>query len=118
MNVCLPVVENLGLESLVNEHFGSTPAFLIVDTETGEYRAVVNENAHHAHGMCQPLAALRDESIHAIVAGGIGAGALRRLHAEGIDVYLAQPGTVAQMLAALKEGTLRKATPETACRGH
>lgn len=118
MKICIPVVENRGLESPVNEHFGSSPAFLIVDTESGRHQVVANHDQHHAHGMCQPLAALGDEHIDAVAVGGIGAGALRKLAAAGIDVYLARPGTAAETLDALKSGTLRKATPETACGHH
>ncbi len=118
MNICIPVVENRGLESPVNEHFGSAPAFVIVDTETRQHRVVENRDQHHAHGMCQPLAALGCEKIDAIVAGGIGMGALHKLAASGIDVYLAQPGTVAATVDAFKAGTLAKATPQNACAHH
>jgi predicted Fe-Mo cluster-binding NifX family protein len=118
MNICIPVVLNEGLESSVNEHFGSSPAFLIVDTETGQHRAIENRDQNHTHGMCQPLAALSGERIDAIVVGGIGMGALNKLAAAGIDVFLAQPGTAAATVDAFKAGTLRRATPQNACVHH
>jgi predicted Fe-Mo cluster-binding NifX family protein len=118
MNICIPVAANKGLESPVNEHFGSSPAFLIVDTETGQHRAIENRDQDHTHGMCQPLAALGGEKIDAIVVGGIGMGALNKLAAAGIDVFLARPGTVTATMDAFKAGTLRKATPQSACAHH
>ena len=81
MNICIPISEEKGLESPVCRHFGSAPAFMIVDTEGGEPRTVPNLNQHHAHGMCQPLRALAGEKLDAIVVGGIGAGAVQKLQA-------------------------------------
>ncbi len=34
MNICIPVNEDKGLQSPVCAHFGSAPAFMIVDTES------------------------------------------------------------------------------------
>ncbi len=118
MNICIPVIESKGLDSVVSEHFGSAPAFLIVDSENGRHHAVENSDQHHAHGMCQPLAALGGEKVDAIVVGGIGMGALLKLQAAKIDVYLAQAGTAGETVAALKAGRLRAVTPETACGHH
>ena len=115
MNMCIPVTKNSGLESPVSRHFGSAPAFLIVDTESGVCRAIENRDAHHAHGMCHPLAALSGEDIDAVVVGGIGVGALTKLQAAGLDVLLADLPTAGETVAALKAGNLRRATLATAC---
>jgi predicted Fe-Mo cluster-binding NifX family protein len=118
MNICIPVMEDGGLQSAVSPHFGSAPAFLIVDTETDQCRAVVNRNQHHSHGMCQPLSSLQNQGIGAIVVGGIGMGALTRLQAEGLDVFLAHLPTAGEIVQAFKAGRLEKATPATACAHH
>ena len=47
---------------------------------TATCRAIPNRNEHHAHGMCQPLVAIQGEDIGGIVVGGIGMGALNKLH--------------------------------------
>ena len=120
MNICIPVIDNRGQESLVCAHFGSAPAFMIVDTESGGCRAIVNGNQHQGHGMCAPLASLRGESIDGMVVGGIGTGALNKLNAANIKVYMAEHTTVADTLAAFKAGTLKLVDPSMACaqRGH
>ncbi len=118
MNICIPIVEDKGLQSQVNGHFGSAPLFLIVDTETLSTRAIVNKDMHHAHGMCQPLAALSNEKLDAIVVGGIGMGALNKLRAAGIKVYMGKQTTVEQVVAEFKAGTLNEVTPQTACSHH
>jgi len=118
MNICIPITDDQGLESPVCAHFGSAPAFLIVDTEGGTHRVVPNGNQHHAHGQCSPLASLQGERIDAMVVGGIGAGALGRLAAAGIPVHLAEHATVRETVDALLAGTLRTMGPDLACAHH
>jgi predicted Fe-Mo cluster-binding NifX family protein len=118
MNICMPVIEDKGLQSTICAHFGSAPLFLIVDPETGACRAIPNGNQHHGHGMCAPLASLRGESIGGMVVVGIGDGAFSKLQAAGIRVYLSNLPTVEQALAGLAAGTLREVTPGDACAHH
>lgn len=118
MNICIPVNEDSGLESPVCAHFGSAPMFLIVDAATGACRTINNQNQHHQHGMCQPLAALNGEQIDGIVVGGIGMGALSKLMSAGIQVYLAEHPTAGLAIEAWKNGTLSKVEPGMACGGH
>jgi len=118
MNICIPVNENRGLESPVCAHFGSAPYFMIVDTESSSCKALENDNQHHAHGMCQPMNALAGQDIQGVVVGGIGAGALMKLQAGGIRVYLSEHNTVSETLAAFKDGKLAAVSPHMACGGH
>ncbi len=118
MKICVPVLDSNGLDSQVSPHFGSAPAFMIVDTDTGECRCLVNTNGHHAHGMCQPLAVLGGEQIDGMVVSGIGMGALMKLQAAGIAVFVSEHRTIGETVAALADGTLRRASTEGACRGH
>jgi len=118
MNICIPVEADNGLQSPVCAHFGSAPTFIIVDTDTGGCRAIVNGNQHQGHGMCAPLQSLQGEPIDAMVVGGIGMGALNKLGAAKIAVYLSQHATVDQVLAAFKAGSLQRMQPGMACAGH
>jgi predicted Fe-Mo cluster-binding NifX family protein len=118
MNICIPVERDDGLKSQVCAHFGSAPAFLIVDTETDQCRSVTNANQHHGHGMCMPLQSLQGEAIDGMVVGGIGMGALNKLNAANIRVYVARAGTVVEVLAAFKAGTLQPMLAHMACAHH
>jgi predicted Fe-Mo cluster-binding NifX family protein len=118
MNICIPVDDDQGLQSPVCAHFGSAPAFMIVDTESGSCRAIPNRNLHHAHGMCMPLEALRGEHIDGAVVGGIGMGALQKLNAANIRVYISEHATVAETVVALNAGTLKLVQPHMACAHH
>lgn len=118
MNICVPVTDDKGLESPVSAHFGSAPFFLIIDTENGSCHAVSNRNLDHGHGMCQPLLSLSGERVDGMVVGGIGMGALGKLQAANIQVYLSEFPTAAATIAAFKDGKLRVVTPQTACGHH
>src|SRR4030043_1180222 len=103
MKVGFAVQGNEGVESKVYDHFGSAPAFIIVDTEGKDVLTVNNKNLHHAHGACNPIMALDGKSVEAMVVGGIGAGALVKLNGLGIRVFGAGAPTVKENLALLRE---------------
>jgi predicted Fe-Mo cluster-binding NifX family protein len=114
MNVCIPVNEPQYGASSVCAHFGSAPAFLIVNTEVGTYRTVVTGGQH----MCGAIGTLRSENVESAIVGGIGMGALHRLAAAGIQVFAAQHPTVDENLAALKAGQLPLMALDGACAHH
>ena len=49
MKVGFAVQTDQGLDSTVYDHFGSAPAFLIVDTDEEQLATVDNANTHEAH---------------------------------------------------------------------
>lgn len=118
MKVCMPISEDRGLESPICGHFGSAPAFLLVDTDTRAHQVFANTNAQHEHGHCAPIARLADEKIDAFVVGGIGGGALARLLALGAAVYRGTQGSASESLEALAKGGLLSVTPADACGHH
>lgn len=118
MKICIPVSEDRGLESPVCGHFGSAPAFLLVDSDARSFRILENTNDHHEHGRCVPVAMLAAERVDAFVVGGIGAGALSKLLAMGAAVYRSAPVPASAALEALAAGSLRAVNPTDACAGH
>jgi predicted Fe-Mo cluster-binding NifX family protein len=111
-------MEYRGLESEVYGHFGSAPAFVIVDSETMSVERVGNEDQTHVHGQCSPVKALAGAKPEAVVVGGIGAGALRGLRSVGIKVYRCAGRTVADAVDLLKKGKLSEIREEDTCAGH
>ena len=118
MKVGFAVQMNEGMESRVYDHFGSAPAFIIVDTEGKEVLTVNNKDLHHVHGACNPVMALDGKSVDAMVVGGIGAGALVKLNASGIKVYGAGAQTVKENLTLLSENKLQELSVYNSCRSH
>jgi predicted Fe-Mo cluster-binding NifX family protein len=118
MKVGFAVRLDEGLESTVYGHFGSAPAFIIVDTDFKQIQAVDNTDKHHVHGACNPVTALSGNNIDAIVVGGIGPGAIAKLNGMGIRVYMAEAATVKENMALLGENKLREVSMNDACREH
>lgn len=118
MNLCIPVLNDNGSASQLCPHFGSSPLFILVDTESGACRAIPNHQHGHDHGRCAPLAALAGETIDGVIVGGIGMGALTKLGAAGVRVYLSRYATVSEAIAAFKAGSLQLVTPDLACVRH
>jgi len=118
MKVCFAVQKDDGVESVIYGHFGSAPAFIVVDTELDKAVTVSNRDLNHVHGACNPIQAIGGLKPDAVVVGGIGAGAINRLNAEGVRVYRAAAETVKQNLALLKESKLPELSVQNACAGH
>ncbi len=118
MKICVPTQTQEGKQAQVFEHFGSAPFFTVVDTEQGTVEVVANANSHHEHGMCQPLQAIADLKVDAVVTGGMGARAVQHLNQGGIKVYRAIPGTVEAVVALYVKGGLEEIMMHNACSHH
>jgi predicted Fe-Mo cluster-binding NifX family protein len=111
MKVCFPVQNNEGLDSTKFNHFGSALLFVAVDAVSDTVSTIGNGGQRHSHGACNPLKALDNQKIDAVVVGGIGAGALSRLSQAGIKVYRAQSKTVGENLTLYKDNGLYVYSP-------
>ena len=118
MNVCIPVKTNDGLSSEVFGHFGSAPYFAIYDTESRSIKFIKNNNADHAHGTCQPLKALGQCNIGAVVCVGMGTRAVERLNEEGVKAYKVSGETAGEIIEKFQKNILEEITVENACSHH
>jgi predicted Fe-Mo cluster-binding NifX family protein len=118
MKISFPVQKDEGMDSAVYNHFGSTPMFVLVDTDANSVTVISNRDQHHSHGACSPMKALGDQKVDAIVVGSIGAGALNGLNRMGIRVHRCQAATIRQNIEMFKNGTLAELTLQECCNGH
>jgi len=118
MKIAFPTSEDNGLQSPVYGHFGSAPFFIVVDAETDELTVLGNQDLGHTHGNCQPLQALGNTTVDAVVVGGIGGGALKKLYDASIKTYRAVEGTVSDNLTLFKAEKLPPFTMAHTCQGH
>jgi predicted Fe-Mo cluster-binding NifX family protein len=118
MKIAIPVGESRGLESPVYGHFGSAPAFVLVDSETLAIESLGNRDQVHEHGQCRPLQAFAGTKPDAVAVRGIGAGALRGLRSAGIRVYQTSGQTVAEVVTLLGTGDLKEIDEQSTCAGH
>lgn len=118
MKICIPTLGEKGLEEQVCEHFGSAPYFTIVESDSNEVEIVNNQNQHHSHGVCHPMASLSGKGIDSVVCGGMGRRAVELLNSDGIKVYLGSGSTVKNLVEQYKQGDLKELTVANACGGH
>lgn len=119
MRICFPVEEDRGLESPIHEHFGSSPAFLVVELGSGSHQVRVNQNAHHAEGQCNPMRTLQGWPIDEVVVRRIGRSAMSVLEAAGFEVRVTRRDLVREVLEDAREGPLPLARDHGACdHGH
>jgi len=117
MKVCFPVQKNEGMDSRVYNHFGSAPMFVVIDMTTNDVSTIANRDQHHDHGSCNPLKALDDHRVDAIVVGGIGRGALSRLNQSGIRVYQANARSIRENVGMFMAEQLPEYTLKQCCGG-
>jgi predicted Fe-Mo cluster-binding NifX family protein len=117
MKVCLPTTEKGGLEDLVSEHFGRSPTFTVVDTESGQVR-VVSNTSEHMGGTGKPPEQIAQTGAQVLICTGLGPRAIEMLVSYGIQVYVGAHGTVKDAIDMWKDGRLEPATEQNACKDH
>ena len=118
MKVCIPTLGDKGMGDKVSEHFGSAPYFTVIDLESSEVQVIDNQNHHHEHGQCNPMASLMGKGINAVICGGMGKGAFDKLNSSGIKVYVGDEATVTAVIESYKLGKVKELSVEGACGGH
>ncbi|AEE90453.1 Dinitrogenase iron-molybdenum cofactor biosynthesis protein [Tepidanaerobacter acetatoxydans Re1] len=102
------------LDSMIDERFGRSSYFIIVDTDSDEFEVSENEGLSSAHGTgVQAAQFIVEKGIQAIITGNIGPNAIKVLKESGIDVFTANSMTVRQALANFSEGKLEKISGST-----
>ena len=117
MRVCIP---SMGVtpEDKISAHFGSAPTFIVYDTETDRISVLQNNDSHHAHGTCHPMAQLASFNIDCVVCGGMGRRAIMMLNNDGVKIYRAGHKTLGEVINQVKNNELVEMTPDQACAGH
>lgn len=119
MRLCIPTVDDRGLEGRLSHHFGSAPYFTLVDSETGSVEVVANPHGEHEPGTCHSAEALTAYGVGAVVCMGMGLGrrAFGRLRHMGLPVFVTEDEEASTALKAFRAGRLRRLTSERACHG-
>jgi len=116
MKIALPTMTEEGLEATISSHFGQTPFFTYVDSDTGEVSCEPNGGHIQApEGMQTPAQAITAKEAGAVICGGLGSRAVEMLAKAGIQVYVGAQGTVQEALDALRNGQLQEASASGAC---
>ena len=119
MKLCMPTRDSTGLSSQLHTHFGDTPFFTIVDTESGNLQVFPNSgHGHsHGHGTCRSLKQARLPQFDAVVCRTMGRRALATLMDEGLEVLVTRRKTVSEVIEAVKSGETTRLSSLDACEG-
>jgi predicted Fe-Mo cluster-binding NifX family protein len=117
MKVCVPTMENGGLNDMVAQHFGRAPTYTIVDIETNAVEVIPNISEHMG-GTGVPPEYIAPTGTHIMLCSGLGPRAVNMFEEYGIDVFVGASGTVQDAVAAWQKGLLSEATDENACSEH
>lgn len=120
MNICIPILDNNGLESTVSSHFGQALFFIVIDDKTNEIKTVQNtaKGGHQGAAGPTPGQLIMEQDVDVVLCGGLGVRAVRMFEQAGIHVFNQASGTVTDALTAYKNGKLPEATDATACQKH
>jgi predicted Fe-Mo cluster-binding NifX family protein len=99
------------LESPVDPRFGRAQYFIVVETDSGEFEVVDNQqnlNAPQGAGI-QAGSIVAERNAEVLITGHCGPNAFRTLSAAGVKVVVGAEGTVAETLEKFKNGELKPA---------
>lgn len=114
MKICI-TSEGPSLDSKVDPRFGRCRYFIIVDTDTSEFKALENRHAEAGGGAgIQAGQLIASSGAKAVMTGNVGPNAFQTLQAAGIDIFTGISGTVREALRRYKEETLNKTQGPTA----
>ncbi len=110
--VAISVESKEGFESSVDPRFGRANAFVIFDSDTGEFiDEFDNEYADTVHGAGTATAlAMSNNIIDAVISGGFGQKAYQMLSELGIEMWIAPDITVEEAMGWFDSGILEPVT--------
>ncbi len=98
------------LDDNVEARFGRCAYFLIIDTETMDFRVLENNSADASSGAGIGAAKIvTDAGVEAVLTGNCGPNAQRTLIAAGVKLYTGVAGTVKEVIELFKNGKLTEA---------
>jgi len=122
MRIAVTAETNNGLESVVAQHFGHAPFFIIVDMEDEKVKTTQGiENPFAVkHDPGQIPGFIREQDANVMLSGGMGGRAIKFFEEAGIQVATGASGSVRQALENFLGGKLAEAAPcdESVEHGH
>jgi predicted Fe-Mo cluster-binding NifX family protein len=117
MRIAVSAANQNGLDSLVSEHFGRCPCFILIDVEGQEIKAVLSvDNPYYGnHSPGQVPAFISSQGADVMLTGGMGGRAVAFFQQYNIEAATGASGTVRQALQSYLGGELRGVEP---CAGN
>ncbi|MGB9794300.1 NifB/NifX family molybdenum-iron cluster-binding protein [Caldisericum exile] len=95
------------LDSIVDPRFGRCPYFIIVDTDTMQFKVIENSGMGRQGGAGVNAAQLLvDEGVQVLISDNVGPNAEQALKSVGIRIITGVSGTVREVIEKLKRGEI------------
>lgn len=106
------------MDALVDQRFGRCPYFVLVDSESMQFKAVLNPAVTSGHGAgIQAAQTIASNQAKVLITGNVGPNAFRALSAAGIAIVTGASGKVRDVIEKYKKGLLSE-TREPTVKGH
>lgn len=106
MRLAFPIKEDAGLDSLIDEHFGTADRFLIVDTDTHNTELLENRKLS-GESACKTGIFKKKDRVDAVITKCMGDGSQRNLAKVDIKVFQALKETIAENLELFDNDQLK-----------
>ncbi len=111
MKFGIPILAPEGLASEVNDHFGMSEYFLLLDVEDGRIVSTeVLEDRPTLKERKTPAEVLAGHGVKVVLAGGIGPHMIAELADHGIRIFRGAAGTAGQAFEDYSTGMLSEVT--------
>jgi predicted Fe-Mo cluster-binding NifX family protein len=117
MKICIPTVDDRGLDARVAGHFGSAPYFTMVDLDQDGLETVANPACRERQHACHHVGQLTARRIEVLACHGVGRRAFQSLRDAGIRILVSTSGTVAGVVDDVRSGRARAFREQEACGG-
>ncbi len=117
MKICIPTVGNKGLEDIVNDHFGGSSYYTVIDDTNSDVNIITNDQ-NREHGNCSPAELIVNSGAKALICKGMGRRAFDLFSNYNIDVYLCNTTLVKDTIEMLKNNKLPRMSENDGCAGH
>jgi predicted Fe-Mo cluster-binding NifX family protein len=107
MKIGVPIIAPNGLASEINEHFGMSEYFAMLEVEGDKIVKVdVLEDNPSLKERKTPAEVLADHGVKVVLAGGIGPHMIKELQDRGVRIFRGAAGTMEQAFEDYKAGML------------
>jgi predicted Fe-Mo cluster-binding NifX family protein len=117
MKICVSASAG-SLDADVDPRFGRCQYFVIVDSKTMEFSAILNDSTNAAHGAgIQAAQTVTNMGVKVVLTGNVGPNAFNVLSATGIKIVTGVSGSVRDAVEKYKNGQLQE-TDNPTVGGH
>jgi predicted Fe-Mo cluster-binding NifX family protein len=117
MKIAIPIDNKKGMSSLLAEHFGRCPNYILLDG-SGSIIEIIENTSRHMGGQGFPPELIKKHGAEILLCKGIGPRAIDLFKQFDIDVYVFHVKTVQEAFDSWKSKKTRKADIEDACEEH